>query len=69
MNTKWEYKTKKISIMSDTDDVVTDARIQIELDGPGAEGWELVSVVDEPSSANVRAFYKRKLPVSAVLTS
>lgn len=67
MITKWEYKTKKISVMLDTDDVVTDARIQIELDGPGAEGWELVSVVDEPSSAHVRAFYKRKLSTPTVL--
>lgn len=59
---KWEHKTKKISVMPGTDDAVTDARIQIELDGPGNDGWELVTVVDEPNSMYVRAFYKRAVP-------
>ncbi len=59
---RWEYKTKKISVLPGTDDGVTDARIQIELDAAGADGWELVSVVDEPDSMYARAFFKRAVP-------
>ena len=66
--TKWEYMTKKISVMTDTCVVTTDARVKIELDSPGEDGWELVSVVDEPASQHVRAFYKRKLPTATVIT-
>ncbi len=65
---KWEHKTKKVSVMVDTDEAVTDARIAIELDTAGIGGWELVAVVDVPDSAHVRAFFKRLLPVKTVIT-
>lgn len=39
---KWEYKTKKIPIITltttGTDDTITDERIKIELDTTGADG-------------------------------
>lgn len=60
---KWEYKSKKIPIITltttGTDDTITDERVKIELDAEGANEWELVSVVDEPESTYVRAFFKR----------
>ncbi len=63
---KWEYKTKKIPIITltttGTDDTITDERIKIELDTAGADGWELVSVIDEPESVYARAFFKRLVP-------
>ncbi len=63
----WEYMSKKIAVMVPDDANITDARIKQELDGPGVDGWELVSVADE-SGAYVRAFYKRPLVTSMVLT-
>ena len=65
---KWEHKTKKISVMADTDEAVTDARVALELDTAGIGGWELVAVVDVPDSAHVRAFFKRKVATPTVIT-
>jgi len=58
---KWEYMSKKIAVTDGVDPRLIDNRVKIELDGPGLEEWELVSVVDE-QGAYVRAFYKRVLP-------
>ena len=64
---KWEYMTKKIAVMVPDCAIITDSRVKQELDGPGADGWELVSVVNE-AGAHVRVFYKRKLATRTVLT-
>lgn len=64
---KWEYMSKKIGLMAgDTSDVTIDSRIKNELDTPGEDGWELVSVIESPG-AYVRAFYKRELAGPTVI--
>ena len=47
---RWEYKTRMGNLNA------------VELNILGDEGWELVSIFNDPANGGVRFFFKRALP-------
>ena len=57
MNERWQYKVVDVAVKMLGDSV--SVRAQAELDRLGAQGWQLVSVVQSPATCSLSMFLRK----------